>query len=106
MLLDFMFHCIMLKKTTQILSFFPQTALEDNGKESCAQRYCTPLLLKMHFLRDKWLKMAAKGTGTQQSRLKHLNYKTTITDCNKTAGMSCNKSTSTEAMFTMTFTRA
>lgn len=93
----------MLKKTTQTFTSFPQTAVEENGKKSCAQGYCAPILLKCMSLRDKWLKMVAKRAGTEQSRLKHLNYKTTSTDCNKTAGQSCKKSASTEAMFTMKF---
>lgn len=47
--------------------------------------------------------MVAKGAGTEQSHLKHLNYKTTSMGCNKTAGKSYNKSTSPEAMVTMNF---
>lgn len=47
--------------------------------------------------------MVEKGTGTEQSHPKHLNYKTASTDCNKTTGKSCNKYTNTEAMVTMKF---
>jgi len=41
--------------------------------------------------------MVAEGAGTEESCLKHLNYKTT----DKTVGRSCNKSTSTKGLFTM-----
>lgn len=71
---------------------------------SCAQGYCAPILLKCISPRDKWLKMVAKGAGTEQSCLKYLNYKTTSMDCNKTAGRTCNKSAGTEALFTARFT--
>lgn len=46
MLLDFMFHCIKLNKTTQIFSSFPQTALEEND-ELCPGLLCTNII-KMH----------------------------------------------------------
>lgn len=47
--------------------------------------------------------MVGKGTGTEQSHPKHLNYRTAGTECNKTVAKSCNKYTNTEAMVTMKF---
>jgi len=47
MLLDFMFLCVTLKKTTQIFSSFRQTTLEEWKEELCPGLLCTNTI-KMH----------------------------------------------------------